>query len=75
MNAKQKRRKASAPLLLRSVGAEELLKAIRGRCLDCCCGSKKAVKACKTYDCKLYPYRQCFTLVQTDMFTTKNTEG
>ena len=69
MNKKQARQKAAAPLLLRSVSAEGLLKVIRRKCLDCCTGSKKMVKACKTTDCALYPYRNCFTLVQTDMFT------
>lgn len=56
-------------MLLRSVSAEGLLKAIRRKCLECCCGSKKMVKACKTTDCALYQYRQCYTLVQTDMFS------
>lgn len=68
MNKKQARQRAAAPLLLRSVSAEGLLKAIRRKCLECCCGSKKTVKACKTTDCALYPYRSCYTLVQTDMF-------
>lgn len=70
MNKKQARRRASAPMLLRTVGAEELLRAIRRHCLACCGNSRKMVKACTTYDCPLYPYRQCYTLVQTDMFTT-----
>lgn len=69
MNRKNARQQAAKPLLLRSVDAEGLLKAIRRKCLDCCCGSKKLVKACKTPDCALYPYRACYTLVQTDMFT------
>ena len=56
-----------APLLLTSVSEEELLRAIRRKCLDCCCGSKKMVKVCKTYDCSLYPYRSCFAMVQVNM--------
>ena len=33
------------------------LKAIRAKCLDCCCGSAYEVKNCVIYDCALYPFR------------------
>lgn len=33
------------------------LKAIRARCLDCCCGQPKEVRACTAQKCPLYPYR------------------
>ena len=33
------------------------LKAIRAKCLDCCCGSSDEVKKCPIPDCPLYPYR------------------
>lgn len=33
------------------------LKAIRAKCLDCCCGSSNEVKECTCYKCALYPYR------------------
>lgn len=33
------------------------IKAIRAKCLDCCCGSFKEVKQCPIEDCALYPYR------------------
>ncbi len=33
------------------------LKAIRSRCLDCSCGSKKEVRLCPATACPLYPYR------------------
>jgi len=33
------------------------VKAIRAKCLDCCCGSFKEVKACPCTDCPLYVYR------------------
>lgn len=55
------------PILLKTVETEDLLRVIRRKCLECCCGSKKMVKTCKTYDCALYPYRNCFALVQIDM--------
>lgn len=33
------------------------LKAIRKKCLDCCCGQVKEVRLCPTKRCPLYEYR------------------
>lgn len=33
------------------------IKAIRAKCLDCCCGSAKEVELCPIPDCSLHPYR------------------
>lgn len=33
------------------------VKAIRAKCLDCCCGSSTEVKLCPCTGCPLYPYR------------------
>ncbi len=33
------------------------LKAIRLKCLDCCCGSSNEVKLCTVERCALYPFR------------------
>ena len=33
------------------------IKAIRAKCLDCCCGQSNEVKLCPCTDCPLYPYR------------------
>lgn len=33
------------------------IKAIRAKCLDCCCGSAREVEFCPILDCSLYPYR------------------
>lgn len=33
------------------------LKAIRAKCLDCCCGSAFEVKLCACKDCSLWPFR------------------
>lgn len=33
------------------------LKAIRAKCLDCCCGQYREVELCPCKDCSLYPYR------------------
>lgn len=32
--------------------------AIRKKCLDCSCNSKKEVRECVIKDCPLYPYRK-----------------
>ena len=34
------------------------LKAIRLKCLDCCCGSSNEVKLCPAEICPLYPFRE-----------------
>lgn len=33
------------------------MKAIRAKCLDCCCGQVQEVRLCPCADCPLYPYR------------------
>jgi len=33
------------------------IKAIRRKCIDCCCGSSKTVEKCPVTTCSLYPYR------------------
>lgn len=33
------------------------IKAIRAKCLECCCGQYAEVKACAITDCSLHPYR------------------
>ena len=33
------------------------IKAIRKKCLDCCCGSSNEVKLCQVESCALHPYR------------------
>ncbi len=33
------------------------LKAIRAKCLDCCCDQSKEVQLCPCDDCPLYPFR------------------
>lgn len=33
------------------------VKAIRAKCLGCCCGSSNEVKMCACTDCPLYPFR------------------
>ena len=33
------------------------MKAMRAKCLDCCCDSPKGVRLCTCYDCPLWRYR------------------
>lgn len=33
------------------------MKAIRAKCLDCCCWNTTEVKLCAVMDCPLHPYR------------------
>lgn len=33
------------------------IKAIRAKCLDCCCGNATEVKLCPATDCALHPFR------------------
>ena len=33
------------------------LRAIRFKCLDCCCGNSYEVKMCACENCSLYPFR------------------
>lgn len=37
--------------------AQNPLKAIRERCLDCCCGNAAEVRKCVAVDCALWPFR------------------
>jgi len=34
-----------------------ILLAIRGKCLDCCCGQAAEVRECPVYTCGLWPFR------------------
>ena len=33
------------------------IKAIRAKCIDCCCGQKAEVRKCVSTDCALWPFR------------------
>lgn len=37
--------------------AKRQLKAIREKCLDCCCGQREEIRACPVRGCSLWPYR------------------
>ena len=36
---------------------ESPIKAIRAKCLDCCCGSMTEANLCTACDCPLWPFR------------------
>ena len=33
------------------------IKAIRAKCIDCCCGDTREVRLCPAEDCPLHPFR------------------
>jgi hypothetical protein len=37
--------------------AQNPLKAMRTKCIDCCCGDTSEVRKCVAVDCALWPYR------------------
>lgn len=37
--------------------AQTPIKAIRAKCMDCCCYQAKEVRLCPSVNCPLYPYR------------------
>ena len=44
-------------LLARYHREKNPLKAIRARCLDCCCGNPKEVRKCVSVNCPSWPFR------------------
>lgn len=50
------------------------MKAIRAKCLDCCCGQAKEVRLCSIEKCPLYLYR-FGKRPKTGDYTSEDTEG
>ena len=44
-------------LLSQKFRAQNPLKAIREKCIDCCCGDASEVRKCVAVDCALWPFR------------------
>jgi hypothetical protein len=44
-------------ILALKFSAQNPQKAIREKCLDCCCGNAAEVRKCVAVDCSLWPYR------------------
>jgi hypothetical protein len=55
-------------LLSLNFSARNPLKAIRAKCLDCCCGSASEVNKCVSTNCALWPFR-----LRTNPFRKKST--
>jgi hypothetical protein len=45
------------PILSRYHGEQNPLKALRARCLDCCCGNASEVRKCTAVACPSWPVR------------------
>lgn len=44
-------------MIRKELQKQSLRRAIRERCLDCCCGQIKEVRLCNIKTCALWPYR------------------
>lgn len=58
-----------------AVNADDLLADIRGKCLDCMCGSRKLVDACTSRECRLWRHRKGLAGEQEGMFAAPELEG
>ena len=52
----------------------DLLIAIRKKCLDCMGGQQKVVKECRSKDCPLHPYR-CVDAVRSEQEEDQQIKG
>jgi len=50
-------RKVTPEKLAANTACFSPIKAIRARCLDCCCGQTAEVRKCVATDCALWPFR------------------
>lgn len=60
---------------MKTPSAESLLADIRGKCLDCCCGSRKLVDECRDRSCRLWKHRKGLCGVQERMFPDEQLDG
>lgn len=60
---------------MRTPSAEALLADIRGKCLECCCGSRKLVDECTIRECRLWKHRKGYAGQQETMFQSDTLEG
>jgi hypothetical protein len=53
------RRPSDVPseFLYLNFSAQNPMKAIRAKCIDCCCGNAAEVRKCVATDCDLWPFR------------------
>lgn len=60
---------------MKTPSAESLLADIRGKCLDCCGGSRKAVNECTSRECRLWKHRKGLCGVQEGMAIDDQLDG
>ena len=60
---------------MKAPSAESLLADIRGKCLDCCCGSRKLVDECRSRECRLWKRRKGLQGVQMEAQLPDTIEG
>lgn len=60
---------------MKTPSAEALLSDIRGKCLDCCCGSRKLVDECTSRECRLWKHRKGLAGVQMEAQLHDTIEG
>ena len=51
------------------------LKAIRAKCLECCCGQASEVKNCQIKTCHLWPYRMDKDTTRTRSMTEEQKQA
>lgn len=57
---------------MRTPSAESLLSDIRGKCLDCCAGSRSLVDACTDRNCRLWRHRKGLAGQQETIFAGRD---
>jgi len=50
-------RRIPTEILAQRFAAKNPLRALRARCLDCCCGQPNEVRKCISVDCPSWPFR------------------
>ena len=60
---------------MRTPSAESLLADIRGKCLECCGGSRNLVDECAIKTCRLWRHRRGLAGEQTGMLPTETLKG
>lgn len=60
---------------MKTPSAETLLADIRGKCLECCGGSRNLVDECQIRSCRLWKHRRGLAGVQTGMLPVESLKG
>ena len=53
----QRKKKGGYPMVSEQIRPLTPIQAIRAKCLDCTCGSRKDVSLCEITTCELWPFR------------------